>query len=155
MEEFVKIPFPHLSGKFKDIRFRLYDIEKSLGLRIRSWKLTGQGKAGVYVIIVNDCADEAELHDITRAVVDEGASAIAYHDRLSNDSVYFKNAEKIMDSCSGAEVITVLGNRPDIAIILGADGVCLDSDGIPAEACRCLAGEGFLIGYTISELSEF
>ena len=35
LEEYIKILYPHLSEKFKKVRFDLYDIEKALALRIR------------------------------------------------------------------------------------------------------------------------
>jgi len=39
MEEFAKLSFPGLSERFKHIRFRLYDVEKSLILQINVQKL--------------------------------------------------------------------------------------------------------------------
>jgi len=36
LEEFAKLSFPGLSERFKHIRFRLYDIEKTLILRIKA-----------------------------------------------------------------------------------------------------------------------
>ena len=35
LEEYIKILYPHLSEKFKKVRFDIYDIEKALALRIR------------------------------------------------------------------------------------------------------------------------
>ncbi len=35
LEEYIKILYPHLSEKFKKVRFDLYDIEKALALLIR------------------------------------------------------------------------------------------------------------------------
>jgi len=35
LEEYIKILYPHLSEKFKKVRFDIYDIEKALALLIR------------------------------------------------------------------------------------------------------------------------
>lgn len=155
IEEFIKLPFPSLSEQCKSIRFRLYDVEKSLVLRIHSRELTDKKHLGLYVIIENDSTDKRDIYEITRSVIDEGAGTIAYRDRISNDRAYLTNAESVMDACGSEEVTTIIDNRLDVAIIIGADGICLGSDSFPVKACRSVAGEGFVIGSMIHKTTDF
>ncbi len=151
IEEFIKLSFPSLSERFKKIRFRLYDIEKTLVLRIHSQELVNKKRLGLCVIIETGYTGEPDIPGITRSVIGEGAGTVMYLDRVSNDRSYLTNAGKMVDACGNDEVTTVLYDRLDCAMVLGADGVHLDTGGIPAEACRSIAGEGFVIGYTLPD----
>ncbi len=152
IEEFIKLSFPSLSERFKKIRFRLYDIEKTLVLRIHSQKLVNKERLGLCVIIETGyTGEELDITGITRSVIGEGAGTVMYLDRVSDDRSYLTNAGKMLDACGNDEVTTVLYDRLDCAMVLGADGVHLDTGGIPAAACRSIAGEGFVIGYTVPD----
>ena len=151
IEEFIKLSFPLLSERFKKIRFRLYDIEKILVLRIHSQEQVNKKRLGLCVIIETDYTVGLEIPGLIRSVIGEGAGTVMYLDRVSNDRSYLTNAGKMLDACGSDEVTTVLYDRIDCAMILGADGVHLDTGGIPAEACRSIAGEGFVIGYTLPD----
>ena len=155
MEEFIKLSFPSFSKQFKGIRFRLYDIEKSLVLRIHSKAMIDRKHLGLYVIIENDCTDKTNIYEITRNVIDEGADTVAYRDNISNNFTFLANAESFIDACCDEEVTTIIDNRLDVAMITGADGVCLGIDSFPVEACRSIAGEGFIIGAMIQNTSDF
>ena len=144
MEEFVKLSYPSLSDQFKSVRFHLYDVEKMLAVRVHAQELLERNRLGLYLIIENS----DHVFDVTRAVVEEGAGMVAYEDRVSPGGVCLENARKMMDACGNKDVTTVFHNRLDIALIVSADGVVVDSDYIPVRDCRGIAGEGIVFGYS-------
>jgi thiamine-phosphate pyrophosphorylase len=157
MEEYVKLSFSGLSEQFKRIRFRLYDIEKSLVLRINSHELTGKGRLELCVLIENNHLSQFSIHNETRSAFEGGAGTLVFQDRLSNDRDFFMGAEEFLNACHNEKVTTILEGRLDCAMILGADGVQLNEECIPVKASRTFsgAGDGFVIGYSISGKSFF
>jgi thiamine-phosphate pyrophosphorylase len=90
-----------------------------------------------------------EIYKITLDVLDEGAGTIIYNDRTSSDNEFMKNAELMISACDRREVTTIINNRLDIAMIIHADGVCVENQDIPVKACRSIAGQSFVIGSSV------
>ncbi|MFC1692501.1 thiamine phosphate synthase [Candidatus Latescibacterota bacterium] len=156
IEEFVKLSFPGMSEKFKRIRFQLYDIEKILFLKIHKSGLVNKKRMGLYVIIENtslpNISPKDDIFEIIRTIIGEGAGTVDLCDRISRDSAFLKNSERMIEACSGEDVTAIISDRVDIAMISGADGVKLEYDGIPANACRKITGQNFVIGSTVVKL---
>ena len=152
MEEFVKISFPGISEKFKVIRFKLYDIEKSLVSRIYSRELINKKRLGLYIVIDNEFMEGNDIYEITRGIVGKGAGTIAYLESKLSDLLYLSNAERVLDACRDEDVTMLLFNRLDIAMIVGADGIHMEPDNISVRACRRISGHEFVIGTTVSDL---
>jgi len=149
MEEYVKLSFPRLSGKFKNVRFNLYDVEKDLVSRIHLSELINESRLGLCVIINRELVKK-NIYEITNAVIDGGAGTVTYRDRVSQDFDFMRNAERMLSACVEREVTTVIEDRLDIAMIIHADGISVGYNDIPVKACRSIAGKGFVIGLSLS-----
>jgi len=145
LEEYVKLSFPSLSEKFKKIRFELYDIEKSLIAMIHLQNLINESRLGLYVVLDRDRINGNDISEITDACLDGGAGTVSYRDKRSNDSDFLKNAERMLSGCSGREVTSIIENRLDIALILHADGLCVEYGDVTVKDCRTIAGKSFVI----------
>ncbi len=145
LEEYIKLSFPSLSEKFKKIRFELYDIEKSLTAIIHLRNLVNERRLRLYVVIDKDRTHKRNIYEITEACLDGGAGTVSYRDKSSNNTNFINNAELMLSACSGREVTSIIENRLDSAMIIHADGVCMEYGDIPAKECRYIAGQGFVI----------
>jgi len=149
MEEYIKLSFPHLSGKFKNVRFNLYDIEKAIVTRIHLSELINENRLSLCVIIDRKLAIEKDIYEISHAVTDGGAGTVTYRDKISCDFDFMKNAELMLHACVNREVTTIIENRLDIAMIIHADGVSVGYHDIPVKACRSITGKAFVIGLSL------
>jgi thiamine-phosphate pyrophosphorylase len=52
----------------------------------------------------------------------------------------------VVDLCRGRGVRVLVGDRLDVALVCGADGVQLPERGLPSAVVRRFVGEGFLVG---------
>ena len=55
-------------------------------------------------------------------------------------------AEELRRMSDGFGALLIINDRPDVAVLCGADGVHLGQDDLPPERVRELVGEGLLIG---------
>ncbi|MBN1292623.1 MAG: thiamine phosphate synthase [Candidatus Latescibacteria bacterium] len=158
LEEYSKLIYPHLSGRFKKIRFCLYDIEKSIIMQfITRNKLTPENLK-LYVIIDHEYLNESDdLTLITQSVIERGAGIVEYKNTRTSDDEFLKYAEKVCKVCKENNKTIIIHDRLDCALILGADGVNLSQSGIPVTECRKITYSGFIIGYrgSINNLSDF
>jgi thiamine-phosphate pyrophosphorylase len=145
IEEYGKLVDEDVSGRFKRIRFRLYDLEKRLVERAARRELLSPGRLGVGVVI--DCGnpgDDAEA--MTATAVDAGAGSIVLRRTASDDRAFLAVAERCVAACRGAEVTVLAESRADLAVMLGADGVVLGPDDAPPALARPIVGGNRLVG---------
>ncbi len=148
LEEYSKLLYPRMSEQFKAIRFRLYDIEKSLILALHSHEHAEVEKLRIFVVIDHEVFPETGLSDYVSAMIEEGAGTVAFRDLQSSDGVFLECAGKVCEVCKGKNVTTIIYDRLDCAMILGADGMHIEQSGIPLNLCRQVAGYNFIMGYT-------
>lgn len=145
LEEYGKLVDSGLSGQYKQVRFRLYDLEKSLVERALRQELLSPRRLGVWVII--DRGESGDLAEhITENAVGAGAGTVVFRDKVSNDRMFLLHAERLICACGGKDVTVLVNDRVDAAVMLGADGVVLGDDDAPLALARSLVGGGMLVG---------
>jgi len=149
LEEYIKLSLPNLSEQLKKVRFNLYDIEKTLVSRIHIHEIVNESRSGLCVVIDNDIKKGKDIYEITCAVLDGGAGTVIYSDKTSRDNDFMKNAEFMLSACNNREVTTIIEKRLDIAMIIHADGVNVGYQDIPVKACHRIAGQSFVIGFSV------
>ncbi len=154
IEEYGKLLYPSLSGRFKAIRFSLYDIEKEFAVRLGTQCLLSRERLGVIVILVHKPDSGSDPGDCAKAYIDEGAGTIAFSDSISQDGRFLKHAERVLGATEDGDVKTLICDRLDCALIVGADGILLSQNGLPVDACKGVANPSFIIGYTEPWISD-
>ncbi|MFC1509793.1 thiamine phosphate synthase, partial [Candidatus Omnitrophota bacterium] len=150
LEEFGKLLYPVLSERFKNIRFRLYDVEKLLAKQVGSRFLASREQMGIVAILDRSHFQGSDIVDITLKLIHGGAGTIAYRDTVSSDGEFLIHAGRFLDACSGKEVTAIMCDRIDCAMILGAEGILLQESGVSVKDCRELVGPDCIIGYTMN-----
>lgn len=92
--------------------------------------------------------------DIAAKAAAGGAGVIQYRDKDASPRVLFDTAREMLAICRAAGVPLVINDRPDIAMIVGADGVHLGQRDLPIAVARRLLGPGKLIGGSASTVQE-
>ncbi|MHB9028014.1 MAG: thiamine phosphate synthase [Candidatus Latescibacterota bacterium] len=146
LEEYGKLVHPELSLRFKALRFRLYDLEKKLAELCRSGMQMNACHPGVCVIINRELTGSGEVGALAWTAADAGAGMVVYRDAVSCDRDLLRNAGQAVAACEGYEIAFLMGERLDAALLAGAGGVLVGSQGMPPPRCRELAGGEFIIG---------
>ena len=91
------------------------------------------------------CAGRDPL-DIARAAIDGGARLIQLRDKVSEKGVQLTLDQALTSLCREADVLFIVNDHVDVALIAGADGVHLGPSDMSIEAARRIVPEGFVIG---------
>lgn len=100
--------------------------------------------AGLYAI-VDDASPQAPLA-LVRAVLRGGAKVVQLRFKQSGSRALVEAARAALPLCRAAGALLFLNDRPDLARLVGADGVHLGQDDLPLAEARRILGPGPLLG---------
>ncbi|HBO83419.1 MAG: thiamine-phosphate diphosphorylase [Deltaproteobacteria bacterium GWC2_42_11] len=110
--------------------------------------------SGFYPIIDTSLIAVSGVDNAARAVVEGGAEIIQLRCKEISAREFIKIAMAIKLAACKNNVLLIINDRVDIAILAGADGVHLGQDDLPIEDARRILGEGKIIGVSTHNMDE-
>lgn len=114
--------------------------------------IEGNGRAGraarlrgLYAV-TPDIADTRALVAMVEAAVDGGARAVQYRNKTASADERRAQAYALAVLCRSRDVLFIVNDDPQLAALVGADGVHLGEDDGDLAAAREIVGPGALIG---------
>ncbi len=101
---------------------------------------------GLYAIVGDD-----EPVARAEAAVEGGAAVVQVRMKRAPAGAVLEAARRIVALAAGRALVLV-NDRPDLALLAGADGVHLGEEDLPVPEARHLLGEAFLVGRTARSL---
>ncbi len=97
-----------------------------------------------------------DVEQIAVEAVRGGVRMIQYRPdrRIVRDGEYLERARGLKKIISNVGGLLLVNDRPDIAVLSGADGVHLGAGDIPVKEAREFLGPGKIIGYSAHERDE-
>ncbi|MDQ2854878.1 MAG: thiamine phosphate synthase [Acidobacteriota bacterium] len=83
-----------------------------------------------------------------------GAQLIQIREKHLAPRSFYREAQAAVQQAHQSGVRLIINDRPDIALVLGADGVHLGQDDLPAEAARALLGAQAIIGLSTHNVAQ-
>jgi len=83
-----------------------------------------------------------------------GATLIQLREKHASPRDFYCDAEAAMRIARARGVRLIINDRVDLALALGADGVHLGQDDLPADAARRLLGAEAIIGFSTHSVAE-
>jgi thiamine-phosphate pyrophosphorylase len=154
IEEFAKTlppPAAELAGTIERLRYRGYDIEHRLHLafastRARQWRLC--------VLLTRSLCTVHTWEAVLDACIDAGADCIQVREKQMDAGPLLDHCREVVGRCRPHGIAVVVNDRPDVALLSGADGVHLGQTDLPCEAARRLVGRQLLIGVSTACLDH-
>jgi len=150
MEEYTKIINPDVAARMEQLRYRGYDLDHRLCLALGA----GRRQQWHVCVLLSEslCAHDA-WQDVARQCVDAGADAIQLREKQLDDDQLLQRARRLVDLAQPNTAV-IINDRPDIALLAGADGVHLGQHDLPCREVRTLVGRQLLVGVSTSRLDE-
>jgi thiamine-phosphate pyrophosphorylase len=103
-------------------------------------------------VLVADGVSRLPFATLVREVVAGGADMIQLREKNIPDSILLEHARICRDVAR--DVLFIVNDRPDIAVLSNADGVHVGQLDLPCSAARQIVGLGFLVGVSVYTLDE-
>ena len=155
LEEYSKIEHGLISPSIEALRYRGYELEGKL---LSRFYVPGPSPASwrVCVLISESLCTHQNWFDVAAvAITKGGASCIQLREKNLPDCELLARARQLTRFASRSERVSVIINdRPDIALLAGADGVHLGQTDLTPDDVRQIAGRRLLIGVSTHNMDE-
>jgi len=152
LEEYSKIVCPQQTFQIERMRYDSYTLEARLAGRL----LTGQHFARevkLYLLISSHLCRTSVL-EVARGAIRGGVDAVQLREKNTADDQFLALAAEMRDLTDQTGKMLIINDRPDIAAIVGADGVHLGLHDLPVAEVRRLLRPGAVVGKTSHNLGE-
>jgi thiamine-phosphate pyrophosphorylase len=151
LEEFGKLANAEMAGRFKQLRYRAYTLERAVEItRGSSERLAA---VRLYVLIDGRGSPE-EFERLVVSLIQPGVHAIQLRDKQLPDRELLARARQLRILTWETPVLCVINDRPDIAALAGADGVHVGQDEISVKDARQIVGTKALVGVSTHSIEQ-
>jgi thiamine-phosphate pyrophosphorylase len=151
MEEFLKTLSPEAAARVEGCRYRFYDIEQAVARTLHANRAFEAVR--LYVLITESACRRPWL-ETAEAAIRGGADCLQLREKTLESGELLKRAMQIVELCHRHRALCIINDRPDIAILSGADGVHVGQEDLPAVAARKLLGPDKIIGVSTHRIEQ-
>ncbi len=151
IEEYSKFAAPTQTLQIEQMRYDAYTLEQRITQRLRVGQRFRDVK--LYVLITSRMC-HGSVRDTARAALAGGADAIQLREKGIPDGQLLALAAELRELTDETDRLLIINDRPDIAAIVGADGVHLGSEDVPLGEARRLLRPGAIIGRTVRSVEQ-
>lgn len=90
----------------------------------------------------------------TAALLEGGARIVQVRGKDASDAALLEAVRRALAPARAAGASVVVNDRPDVALIAGADGVHVGQDDLPPRECRQLLGPAAIVGWSTHGLDQ-
>jgi thiamine-phosphate pyrophosphorylase len=153
LEEYSKTMFSDAAELFEQLRYDAYQLEKMIiNASSTDERLV---RANVYAI-VDGQGDRDDFNRRIHGLCAAGVDVIQLRDKKLNDKVLLERAMLVRQIIDAAECtpLMIMNDRPDLAVLSGADGVHVGQAELSVEQTRRIVGVDSMIGVSTHSLDQ-
>jgi len=151
IEEYAKFVAPKTVLAIERMRYNAYTLEQRLLGRL----LVGRRFADVRLyVLISSSLCRGSIRETTRAAIAGGADAVQLREKGVRDAEFLAMAAELRELTDETGRILIVNDRPDIAAIVGADGVHLGQGDLPIAEARRLLRPGAIVGRSSHNIEQ-
>ena len=151
LEEALKTHSRKDASRIEGIRYRFYDVEQQIS------RTLGRGErfanVRLYVLITQSMCRRHWLETAEEAILG-GADCIQLREKDLESGELLQRARQLVELCRRHNVLCIINDRPDIAVLSGADGVHVGQGDLPAADVRRLVGNRLIVGVSTHQIEQ-
>jgi len=151
IEEYLKTLAPTDAAAVEAVRYRFYDIEMRVARTLRP---AGRfGRVRLYVLITESSC-ERPWQEVAEGAIAGGADCLQLREKSLDGAELLRRARLLVELCRSKDVLCIINDRPDIAVLAGADGVHVGQEDLPAVEARKIVGPEKIVGVSTHNLEQ-
>ncbi len=151
LEEFGKLLDAGLAAAAKQLRYGAYTLERAVGITGRS--IERLASARLYVLLDGGGAPE-EFERLARSLIEAGADILQLRDKRLGDRELLARARLLVAATRGSGTLAIVNDRPDLAVLAGADGVHVGQEEVSVKDARRIVGPDALVGASTHSIEQ-
>jgi thiamine-phosphate pyrophosphorylase len=151
IEEYLKTLSTAHAAIVESIRYRFYSIEQELAMTFNASHHFDSVR--LYVLITESICRRPWLQTAELALLG-GADCLQLREKDIEAGELLTRARLLVELCRKHGALCIINDRPDVALLSGADGVHLGQGDLPAREARKIVGRRSLIGVSAHESEQ-
>ena len=151
IEEYLKLSDPVAASAVETIRYRFYDLEKAVALTLRP---AGRFASVRLYVLITESACKKPWREVAAAALDGGAECLQLREPGMDAGELLVRATWLADLCGRRGALSIINDRPDVALLAGADGVHVGQGDLPAVEARKIVGWDKIVGVSTHEIAQ-
>lgn len=152
LEEYSKVVAPEHISALEKMRYNAYTLEQQVASR---FLVAGRFQhVKLYALLSAHLCKSGDLVQVARKAIAGGADAIQLREKNTTDDIFLAMAAELRALTDETNRLLIINDRPDIAAIVGADGVHLGQHDIPINEARRILRPGTIVGRSTYSLQE-
>jgi thiamine-phosphate pyrophosphorylase len=151
LEEYGKLIDPAMAAGFKQIRYRVYTLERAVAITRQSVERLAAAK--LYVLIDGRSSLD-EFREFASSLIAAGVHILQLRDKQRDDRELLEYARMLRMLTRGTPTLFIMNDRPDLAALSQADGVHLGQEELTAKDVRTILGPHALIGISAHTIEQ-
>ncbi len=153
IEEYLKTVSAADAAKIESIRYRAYDIEQKIAFTLRPLACAFAERVRLYVLITESSCKRPWM-EVAEQAIAGGADCLQLREKTLESGELLSRAKQLVALCKQHHVLSIINDRPDIALMSDADGVHVGQTDLPAREVRKLLGNQKLLGVSTHNLAQ-
>ncbi|NLF08059.1 MAG: thiamine phosphate synthase [Pirellulaceae bacterium] len=151
LEEFCKLLDPAAAAAMKQLRYRTYTLQRAVCITDHARRRLVSAR--LYVLLDGRATPE-EFQRLVHALIGAGTDVLQLRDKRLDDRGLLDRAGLLAAAARAAGVLAIVNDRPDIAVLAGADGVHVGQEEMPVADARRVVGPDALVGVSTHSLDQ-
>lgn len=151
LEEFGKLADAELARRVEQLRYRVYTLEKVVGVGVDSGRRLADTRL---TVLVGEGGSDAAFGKLVTELVSAGVGAIQLREKKLDDRQLVARARLLRQLTRESATLAFINDRPDIAALSEADGVHLGQEDLSVKDARTIVGPRMLIGASTRHIDQ-
>ncbi len=151
LEEVTKLKDAELAGQFEQLRYRVYTVEVVFARRL---VVSGQLEQSRLYLLVTDAMCRQPIGQVVREACAGGVDIVQLREKSMPDRRLRELAGYVREWTAEAGLLFIMNDRPDIAALVGADGVHLGQDDLSIAEARRIVGSDKIVGVSTHNMQQ-
>ena len=151
LEEFGKLIDPEPMAALEKLRYAFYTLERAVltvaGSRERL------ANCRLYLLVTERLCRH-RLAETVRGALQGGVDCVQLREKGISDRQFIATARQVRHWTRDAGALFIVNDRPDIAVLVGADGVHVGQDDLPVCEARRIVGPDRLVGVSTHTIEQ-
>jgi len=151
LEEFGKLLDPTVAAGMKQLRYRAYTLQRAVETTAHS--LAQLADARLYVLLDGRESPQA-FEQMASALIEAGVDVVQLRDKRLDDRQLLQRGRILHRLTRGSRTLFIMNDRPDLAVLSGAEGVHVGQEELAVKDVRRIVGPGMLVGVSTHSLDQ-
>lgn len=151
LEEYGKTIDAGAAGAVEALRYRAYDLETRLEAALEP---AGRLADGGLCVLLTESLCRRPWEEVLRATLAGGAACVQVREKTMPDRPLLARCRAVTEACHAARALAIVNNRPDLAVLAGADGVHVGEEDLAPGEARRIVGPDRIVGASTHSVAD-